>query len=159
MTYEDVQKALHSSCPEHCTKKKDGSNRFAGFDGEDDWGTVGGRLDKVDLLADDGTPCHTAEAGEMCYDLVTYTVRKLLTNSEFYPGLTPESTEAEVQRRLHEDRPGICRRPCVDDEEDGHTSKADKKAAEGDSVDDGECSNAEPGDDCFGVILWVLTEG
>jgi len=163
MTYEDVQKALHATCPEHCTKKKKGGDKdvFRGFggsgDSEDEWGQVGGQIDEV-LEDDDGTPCHIAESGEMCYDLVTYTVRKLLTNSDFYPGLTPESTEAEVQRRLHEDRPGICHRPCVDDEEDGHTSKADKNDNKG-SGDDGKCKNAEPGDDCFGVILWVLTEG
>jgi hypothetical protein len=170
MTYEDVQKALHATCPEHCTKKpkKDKPDLFRGFGGsgaddEDEWGQVGGQIDE-ELEDDDGTPCHIAVGGEMCYDLVTYTVRKLLTNDDFYPGLTAVSTEAQVQRRLHEDRPGICPRPCVDDEEDGHTSKAkaDKKAAEGgeggDDVD-GKCKNAEPGDDCFGTILWVLTEG
>jgi len=166
MTFEDVQKALHSQCPEHCRKTmNDDSGRFAGFDGidgEDDWGTVGGRLDDVDLLADDGTPCHTSAAGEMCYDLVTYTVRKLLTNSDFYPGLTPESSQAEVQGRLHLDRPGICHRPCQEGEEDGHTSEKGKKtrADEGDGEgDDSECKVAEPGDDCFEVIIWVLTQG
>jgi len=166
MTFEDVQKALHATCPESCTRKtkgKAGLDVFRGFGGsgdgedEDEWGQVGGQI-MEELEPDDGTPCHTAASGEMCYDLVTYTVRKLLTNSDFYPGLTPESTEAEVQRRLHEDRPGICHRPCVDDEEDGHTSKADASKGEG-GGDDGECKNAEPGDDCFGTILWVLNEG
>jgi len=166
MTYEDVQKAMHATCPEHCTKKKkDDKAVFRGFGGsgdddEDEWSQAGGEDEWSEVLEDDdGTPCHTAERGEMCYDLVTYTVRKLLTNSDFYLGLTPESTEAQVQRRLHEDRPGICHRPCVDDEKENHTSKADKKEAVEGSGDDGKCKNAEPGDDCFGVILWVLTEG
>lgn len=167
MTYEDVQKALHATCPEHCTRRKgSGKDLFGGFGGsgddEDEWGQASGQAGGQtgeELEDDDGSPCHTAESGDMCYDLVTYTVRKLLTKSDFYPGLTPKSTEVEVQRRLHEDRPGICRRPCVDDEEDGHTSKNDTKAAEGGAGDDGECKNAEPGDDCFGVILWVLTKG
>lgn len=184
MTYDDVQKALHSSCPEHCTKhKKHGevsSGIFSGFGGfeddEDEYGTVAGNEDEeVDADEDDGTPCHTVKRGDMCYDLVIYTVRKLLTNEDFYPGLKKTSTQAQVQARLHQDRPGICSRPCPKGSKDGDTDgpkeDSDKPFdSEGDEDDQDlledaipeasqGCETAMKGDACYDTILWVLKEG
>jgi hypothetical protein len=181
MTFEDVQKALHSTCPEHCTRHKKKKSLMSsmlggmsGFGDEDNF--VGDDDDEDEDEEDDDTPCHNVERGDMCYDLVVYTVRKLLTNEEFYPGLSKTSTEAQVQNRLHRDRPGICPRPCPKGTKDGDTTapsekKPFKSDGDDDAGDDDEddlevpdvtaagCETAEKGDPCYDTILWVLKEG
>jgi len=132
--------------------------------------------DDVDEAFNDGTRCKKVKRGDMCYDLVVYTVRKLLTNKEFYPGLSPESSEEQVQARLHVDRPGICPRPCVKgDKRSSEKEKPFKSLGDEDyydddgddddddvddnGKDDGHCQNAIRGTDCWDTIIWVLNDG
>jgi hypothetical protein len=65
---------------------------------------------------DNTTDCHTAEAGEQCYDQVLYAMEEVGVHPEWYEGLTNESSLESFQELLHrgkkDDEGKRCPRPC-----------------------------------------------
>ncbi|CAK0844075.1 unnamed protein product, partial [Prorocentrum cordatum] len=102
---EDVQKALHANCPEHCGRRR---HRRAEESPE--------RATEAYLeeLANASFKCSTAKRGEMCYDLVEWTVTKVLEDPDFHAGVSAAASPEQVQLQLHRDRPGICPLPCLE---------------------------------------------
>jgi len=71
----------------------------------------------IDNSSDDNrTRCHTAEAGEQCYDQVLYAMEEVSLHPEWYAGLTNESSFEAFQEWLHrgkkDDEGRRCPRPC-----------------------------------------------
>eukprot|EP00408_Alexandrium_pacificum_P068922 CAMPEP_0171181718 /NCGR_PEP_ID=MMETSP0790-20130122/14401_1 /TAXON_ID=2925 /ORGANISM="Alexandrium catenella, Strain OF101" /LENGTH=473 /DNA_ID=CAMNT_0011646659 /DNA_START=32 /DNA_END=1453 /DNA_ORIENTATION=- len=83
--------------------------------------------------------CHTAVPGDECYAHVLYTQKEAIKYPRWYPGLTADSSIAEVQHYLKEEN--VCPEPC-----ELVPKKNLSEKLEG-------CHTALPGDTCFGDIM------
>ncbi|CAE7564842.1 unnamed protein product [Symbiodinium sp. CCMP2592] len=80
--------------------------------------------------------CHDAQPGEECYSHVSYAKEYGLHNHPGrYPGVTSESSFAEVQMSLAQKQVGSCQMPCSIQE---------------------WCHTAQPGEECYDFVEWLL---
>jgi len=82
--------------------------------------------------------CHTAVPGEDCYAHMIYTQSEAVKYPHWYPGITKESSMADVQYYLHTER--VCPKPC-----------SKEKLKKEDNITG--CHSARPGDTCFADVL------
>lgn len=88
--------------------------------------------------------CHTAVAGEECYNHVIRTKKEAIKYPKFYPGISEKSGLVDVQRYLQEE--GVCPEPCEAVEEQGDLTE---NSAE-------DCHTALPGETCYSDILFAI---
>jgi hypothetical protein len=171
MTFEDVQKALHANCPEHCDKRK---HRRA----EESEEQI--TEDYLKELANSSFKCSTAKRGEMCYDLVEWTVTKVLEDPDFNRGISAASSPEQVQLQLHRDdcfsailwvlKEGIFSHPkwylglntastLEEVQEHVHKYPGDSGASCPKPCKDVSCRDAFKGEPCFGAVKWALEKG
>lgn len=93
--------------------------------------------------------CHTAITGEDCFTHVSFTMKAIPDHPSWYPGLTTDSSEKEVQAFMHEEKDGkgnrVCPMPCGlnHDKSDKHHHR---------------CHTAIAGEPCYDQVLWAMEE-
>jgi hypothetical protein len=92
--------------------------------------------------------CHTAIAGEECYNRIMHTKKEAMKYPKWYPGISEESRLVDVQRYLKEEN--VCPEPCeiVEEEGDSGASLTENSAE--------DCHTALPGETCYSDILSAI---
>lgn len=101
-----------------------------------------------------GKHCHTAIAGEPCYNDILYAMKQAEFHSEWYRGLSTNSTPEEFQAFLHQGRKDSTGKKCP--------MPCNKTAVEHEiniTKELGNCFTATEGSQCYHDVVWTATKG
>ena len=96
-------------------------------------------LNALQRKAKGTSTCRDAVPGDACYKDIKWAKHTgIKLHPHWYPGLTAQSSDADFQEIVHSHNPGRCSAPCV-------------KAS--------TCHTAQPGESCYGDVMWAKTHG
>merc|ERR1712176_1289367 len=113
--------------------------------------------------------CHTPTPGEECYENIEWVMTEgIYRHPSWYPGLTASSHFDEVQEELFKKGHGNCQKPCQSTTPSVTTTifatttvstTLATTTATVQTTSVHTCHTSTPGEDCYGNVKWVMTEG
>ncbi|CAE7037619.1 unnamed protein product [Symbiodinium natans] len=137
-TWEDAQRALWKSGKNECKKPcKEEPEEISG---------KAGTAKKAEGKEEE---CHTSVPHEDCYHATKWLMDEgRIKHPDAYPDVTAESSWEDAQHALWKRGKSGCKKPC------NHESETETE-----EVDQEECHNAVPHEDCYYGTKWLMEEG